>query len=129
MGVLRRRNLAGGQPLHRLAQVRQQSRNAAPGKCNHEDQHTAIDHEVEAGRIAGDELRRFAGGSHHKRPKQRAKDRAEPTDDGRQQRFDRDPRPVGNAGINKQKVLGIETSARRSDRGGWMFLCPVLSVC
>src|SRR6516162_9961808 len=56
MGVLRRRNLAGGQPLHRLAQVRQQSRNAAPGKCNHEDQHTAIDHEVEAGRIAGDEL-------------------------------------------------------------------------
>src|ERR1700750_2251511 len=47
MRVLRRRDLAAGQPLHHVAQVLQQTRNAAPRKGNHQNQYAAIDHEVE----------------------------------------------------------------------------------
>ena len=59
----------------------------------------------------------FAERAHHQRAEQRAEHRADAADDRREQRLDRDPRAVGDAGIEEQEVLRVEAAARRRDRG------------
>src|ERR1700756_4619180 len=59
MGALRDRR---SQARKTHTQIGQQARNPMRGKAYDQDQHTAIDDEVEAGCIAGDELGQLAEG-------------------------------------------------------------------
>src|SRR5262245_42771107 len=67
MGALR---YDGARPRPAIAQVGEQAGNAARRECHHQDQHAAIDDEVEPGCIAGDELGDLAEGLDHERAEQ-----------------------------------------------------------
>src|SRR6266849_8448014 len=56
IGALRRRRAPAREAR---AQVGRQARNPARGEGHDQDQHTAVNHEIEAGGIAGDELGQF----------------------------------------------------------------------
>ena len=66
---------------------------------------------VEPGRVAGDKFRRFAERLDHQRAEQRPEHRADAADDRREQRLDRNPRAIGDAGIDEQKILRVEAAA------------------
>ena len=95
----------------------EQSGDAARRERHHEDQHAAVDHEIEARRVAGQVLGDLAERLDHQRAEQRAEHRADAADDRREQRLDRDPRAVGDAGIEEEEILRVEAAARRGDRG------------
>ncbi len=99
------------------AHVGDQAGDAARRERHDEDQHAAIDDEIEARRVAGHELGQLAERLDHQRAEQRAEHRADPADDRREQRLDRDPRPVGDAGIDEQEILRVEAAGRRGDGG------------
>ena len=80
-------------------------------------EHAAVDDEIEARRVAGHELGQLAQRLDHQRAEQRTEHRADAADDRREQRLDRDPRAVGDAGIDEEEILRIEAAARRRDRG------------
>src|SRR5215472_14297568 len=115
MGALRYRR-----PQARKAHtpIGQQARNPTRGKGYDQDEHTAVDDEVEAGRVAGDELGQFAERLDNQRAEERPEHRADAADDGCEQSLDRNPRPVGDTGIDEQKILHVETSAGGGDGGG-----------
>src|SRR6266545_5190258 len=100
------------------AEVHQHACNSARGEGDDQDEHAAVNDEVEAGRIAGDELGRFAQRLDDQCAEQRAEHGADPADDGCEQSLDGNPRPVGDAGIDEQKILCIESSAGGGDCGG-----------
>src|SRR2546423_7068014 len=95
----------------------QQSRDAARRERHDEDQHAAVDDEVEPRRVARYQFGDLAERLDHQCAEQRAVHRADAADDRREQRLDRDPRAVGDAGVEEQEVLGVEAAARRRDRG------------
>src|SRR5215470_2021120 len=101
-----------------IAAAAEQARDAARREGDHEHEKAAVDDEIEAGRIAGDELRRLTKRLHHERAEQRPIHSAYAADDRREQRLNRDPRAVGDAGVDEQVVLRIETATRRRDGGG-----------
>src|SRR5579864_1277916 len=103
MRLLRLQGFHGDETLAHLAT---QPGNAARGESHDQDEDAAVNDEIEPRRIAGDKLGRFAQRLDRKRAKQRTEYRADTADDGREQRFDRYPGTVGNAGIEKQKILG-----------------------
>src|ERR1700722_1998554 len=113
MGLFRLQGFHGGETLPRLEQ---QPGNAARGKSHDQDKDAAIDDEIEPRRVAGDKFCRFAQRLDHERAKQRPEYRAGTADDGREQRRDRNPGAVGDAGIDEQKILGVETAAPGGDR-------------
>src|ERR1700722_19621003 len=113
MRLLRPQRFQGGEALPRLEQ---QTGNAARGESHNQDKNAAVDDEIEPRRVAGDELGRFAQRLDHERTEQRTEPRAGAADDGRQQGRDRNPGAVGNAGIDEQKILGVETATRGGDR-------------
>src|SRR4051794_13686830 len=88
-----------------------------PARCegHHEDEYAAVDHQIEARRVARDQLGGLAQRLHDERAEQRAEDRADAADDGREQRLDRDPRAVGNAGVEEEEILRIEAAAGSRD--------------
>ena len=77
----------------------------------------AVDDEIETRRVAGHELGQFAERLDHQRAEQRTEHGADAADDRGEQRLDRDPRAVGDAGIDEQEILRIEAAGRRGDRG------------
>ena len=81
-------------------------------------EHGAVDHEIEAGHVAGHELGALAERFDHQRADQRPEYGADAADDRRQQRLDRDPGAVGDAGIDEQEILHVEAAGGGSDRGG-----------
>src|SRR5215211_2812518 len=103
-------------PAH--PQVRQHADDAARGERHDQDQHAAIDDEIEPRRIAGDELRQLAQRLDHQGAEQRPEHRSDAADDRRQQGFDRNPRSVGDTGIDEQEILRIEgpTGGRHGGR-------------
>src|SRR5579862_9887891 len=100
MGLFRLQGFHGGEMLPHLAT---QPGNAARGESHNENEDAAVDDEVEPRRVAGDELGRFAQRLDHERAEQRTEHRAGAADDRREQRRNRNPRAVGDAGIDKQK--------------------------
>src|SRR5689334_17158602 len=52
-------------PAEEAAQARAETHDAARCKRNHEDEHAAVDDEIEARRVAGRKLREFAERTHH----------------------------------------------------------------
>src|SRR5262249_36140807 len=100
------------------AQLGKDAADAARRERHHEDEDAAVDDEVESGRIAGRELGELSEDPDHERAKQRTENGADPSDDGGKQRLDRDPRPVGDTGIDEQEILSVETAARRGERSG-----------
>src|SRR5262245_48650217 len=115
MGALQER---APQTRKTRTQIGQQARNPAWGKGYNQDQHPAVDDEVEAGRIASDELGQFAERPDNQRAEDRPDHGADAADDGCEQSLDRNPRPVGDTGIDEQKILHVETSAGGGDGGG-----------
>src|SRR5580704_15161306 len=113
MGLLRPQRFQSSEALPRLEQ---QSGNAARGESDDQDKNAAIDDEIEPRRVAGDKFCRFTQHLDHERAEQRTEYRAGTADDGRKQRRDRYPRAVGDAGIDEQEILGVETAARCGDR-------------
>src|SRR5947208_714381 len=85
----------------------QQSRNATRREGDNQDQHAAIDHEIEPRSVAGDELGGFTERFDHQRAEQWTVDRADAADDRREQRLDRDPRAVGGAGSEEEERVRI----------------------
>src|SRR5260370_40542860 len=65
----------------------EQSGDAARRESDDQDEHAAIDDEIEARRIAGHELGDLAESPDHERAEQRTEDRACPADDRREQRL------------------------------------------
>ena len=51
------------------------------------------------------------------RPDQRSEHRAGAADDRRQQRLDRDPGAIGDAGIHEEEILRVEAAGGRRDGG------------
>src|SRR5580704_8839961 len=98
MGLFRLQGIRGGETLPHLAK---QAGNTAGRKSHDQDKNAAIDDEVEPRRVAGDELGRFAHRLDHERAEQRTEHRAGAADNGREQRRDRNPRAIGDAGIDK----------------------------
>src|SRR5215510_4512187 len=88
-------------PRPRPAQAGEQAGYAAWRERHHQDQHGAVDDEIEAGRIAGDELGHLAQRLDHQRAQQWTDRGADAADDGGKQRLDRDPRPVRDTGIDE----------------------------
>src|SRR5580693_4244366 len=99
MGLFRLEGFHGGETLPRFAK---QTGNAARGESHDQDKNAAVDDQIEPRRVAGDKLCRFAQRLDHQRAKQRTEHRAGAANDGRQQRLDRNPRAVGDAGIDEQ---------------------------
>src|SRR5579885_438916 len=87
-------------------------------ESDHQDQHCTIDDEVETRRIARKQARTLAQRFDHQRSKQRAEHGTDAPDNRRQQRFDRNPSTVGDAGIDEQEILRIEAAGRGRDRPG-----------
>ena len=83
------------------AQVGQKARNPVRGKGHDQHKHNAVDDEVEAGRIAGDQLGQFAECLDNQRTEQRSEYGSDATDDGCEQSFDGNPRPVGDTRIDE----------------------------
>src|SRR5689334_10122777 len=71
----------------------QEPRDAARGECDYENQDAAVDHEIEARHVAGDQLGALPDQLHHQRAEQRAEHRSDAADHRREQRLDRDPGP------------------------------------
>src|SRR2546430_15705004 len=99
-------------------QIGQQTRNPVRGKGYDQYEHAAVDDEVEAGRIAGDELGQFAERLDDHRAKQRPEHGADAADDGREQGLDGNPGPIRDTGVDEEKILHVETSAGGGDGGG-----------
>ena len=83
------------------AQVGEDAGDAARRERDDQDQHAAVDDEIEAGRVAGHELGQLSERLDHQRAEQRPEHGADAADDGREQRLDRNPRPVGDAGVDE----------------------------
>src|SRR5215831_9898190 len=83
MGRLRCR-AGAARPPPQAPQVGQDAGDAARREGHHEHQHATVDNEIEAGRIAGDELRRLAERFDHQGAEQRAEHRAGAADDRRE---------------------------------------------
>src|SRR6266850_1155665 len=62
----------------------------------------------EAGRVAGHKLGELSERLDHQRAEERTENGADAADDGGEQRLDRNPRPVGDAGVDEQKILCVE---------------------
>ena len=103
------------EPLPRLREAADQAARREP---DDQHQHRAVDDEVEAGRVAGDQLRALAQRLDHQRAEQRTEHRADAADDRREQRLDRDPGAVGDAGIDEQEILRVEAAGGGGDRAG-----------
>src|SRR5438132_12433147 len=99
-------------------QIGQQARDPVRGKGYDQHEHAAVNDEVEAGRIAGDELGQFAERLDDHRAKQRPEHGADAADDGREQGLDGNPGPVCDTGVDEEKILHVETSAGGGDGGG-----------
>src|ERR1700722_5543329 len=108
MRLFRLQGFHGGETLPRLAE---QPGNAVRGESHDQDKNAAVDDEIESRRVAGDKLGRFAQRLDHECTKQRPEHRAGAADDGREQRRDRNPRAIGDAGIDEQEILGVRTAA------------------
>ena len=68
--------------------------------------------QIQPGHISGDELRTLAQpAGPPSAPSNRPEDRADATDNRRQQSFNRDPCPVGNSGIDEQKLSRVKAPA------------------
>src|SRR5215469_4107882 len=115
MGALQER---APQTRKTRTQIGQQAHDPVRGKGHNQNQHAAVDDKVEAGRIAGDELGQFAERFDDQRTDERPEHGADATDDGCEQSLDRNPRAVGDTGIDEQKILHVETSAGGGDGGG-----------
>src|SRR5215471_10366659 len=89
MGALRER-----QARKTPAQVRERTSNPPRGERHDQDEHAAIDDEVEARRIAGEELGQFAQCLDHQGAEQRTEHCSDAADDGCEQGFDGNPRSV-----------------------------------
>src|SRR5580692_12045233 len=113
MGLFRLQRFHGGETLPCLEQ---QPGNAARGESHNENEDAAVDDEIEPRRVDGDKFCRFAQRLDHERAEQRAEYRASAADDGRKQRRDRNPRAIGDAGIDEQEILGVEAAARGGNR-------------
>src|SRR5712691_8675778 len=113
IAALRRCGCGGGRGPKATAQVGKDAGDAARRERNHRDEDAAVDDEVEAGRIAGRELGELSERLDHERTEKRTEDGADTPDDGSEQRLDRDPRPIGDAGVDEQEILGVESAARR----------------
>src|SRR4029453_15839967 len=81
MGALQHRRL---QAREARAQVGQKAHDPVRGKGYDQDEHAAVDHEIEAGRVAGDELGQFPERLDNQRAEQRPEHRADAADDGRE---------------------------------------------
>src|SRR5262249_25353203 len=99
-------------------QIGQQARNPVRGKGYAQDQHAAAEDNVEAGRVAGDELAKSPECLDDQRTEGRPEHGADPPDNGREKALDRKPRPVGNTGIDEQKIFHVESPAGGGDGGG-----------
>src|SRR5258708_15947429 len=97
--------------------------NPTRGEGYDKDEQTAVDHEVEAGGIAGDELGQFAERLDNQRAKQRPEHGADAADDGCKQSLDGNPRPVGDTRVDEQKILRVETSPAGGDAGQNLHTC------
>src|SRR5580704_16861818 len=84
-------------------------------KADDQHKHGAINHEIKPRHVAGHKLDAFAEEFHDQRARQGAEHSADAADDRGQQRFDRDPGAVSDAGIDEQKVLHVEASGGRGD--------------
>src|SRR5262249_38119810 len=101
------------------AQVGEKTHDPVRGKGYDQDKHAAVDHEVEAGRIAGDELGQFAERLDDQRAEQRPEYRADAADDRCEQSLDGNPRPVGDTGVDEQKILHVDAAAGGGDGRGY----------
>src|SRR6516225_4084990 len=97
------------------ARVGEGTEEAARREADDQHEHRTVDHQIEPGRVAGHKLDAFAHELHDERASQGAEHRADAADDRREQSFDRDPGAIGDAGIDKQKILHIETAGGRGD--------------
>src|ERR1043166_607796 len=104
--VLRRCGVLG--LLEHASHARDQSEQAAWRKGHHENQHATVDHEIETRCVAGQKLGELAQRLDHQSAEQRPEHRADAADDRCEQRLDRDPRAVGDAGIDEQEILRVE---------------------
>src|SRR5258708_39180871 len=86
------------------------------GKGYDQYEHAAVNDEVKAGRIAGDELGQFAQRLDDHRAERRPEHGADAADDGREQGLDGNPGPVCDTGVDEEKRLHVETSS--SGRNG-----------
>ena len=93
-------------------QVDKNAGDAARRERDDQDEDAAINDEIEARRIAGHELGELSERLDHQRAEQRAEDGADAADDRREQRLDRDPGPIGDAGIDEQEILRVEAAGR-----------------
>src|SRR6476661_2712856 len=115
MGALRR---ARPRPRKTQAQVGDEPRDPLRRERYDQDHHAAVDDEVEAGRVAGDELGQFPERLDQQRTEQRAERGADPTDDGSEQSLDGNPRSISDPGVDEEEILRVESSAGGGDGGG-----------
>src|SRR4029077_9777371 len=113
MGLLRLQGFHGDETLPHLAA---QPGNAARGESHDQDEDAAVNDEIEPRHVAGGKLGRFPQRLDHERAEQRAEHRADAAHDGGEQRLDRNPGAIGNAGIEEQEILSVKTAGRRGDR-------------
>src|SRR6476620_9856102 len=86
-------------------QAGEDANDASRRKGDDEDQHAAINDEIETRRAAGHELGQFAERLDHQCAEQRTEHRPDAADDRRKQRLDRNPRAIGDTGIDEQIIL------------------------
>src|SRR6476469_10653820 len=110
----RRRRLAGEETV---SQVEKHAGDSARRERDDQDEDASVDDEIEARRIAGHELGDLSERLDHQRAEERAAYGADAADDGCEQSLDRDPWPIGDAGVDEEEILGIEAAGRRGDRG------------
>src|ERR1700716_1410751 len=74
-----------------------------PARRERDDQNenAAVDDEIEAGRVAGHKLGELSERLDHQCAEERTENGADAADDGGEQRLDRNPRPVGDAGVDE----------------------------
>src|SRR5262249_35576648 len=92
-------------------QIGEHAHDATRREGDDEDEYAAVDDEIEAWRIAGQELGGLTERLHHHGAEQRAESRAAAADDRRQQCLDRDPRAVCDAGVDEKIILCVEATA------------------
>src|SRR5258708_39173375 len=114
MAAPQRCRYSGPESQDVLAQIGQNAGDPARRHCNDQNEYASVDHEIEAGGVAGGELGEFSKRLDDERTQQRTEHRAHASDDGSQQCVDRNPGTIVDAGIDEQEVLRIEAAASRS---------------
>ena len=102
---------------HPLACIGDGADDTARRERNDQHQRAAIGDQIETGCVASDQLGAFAERLDNERAEQRPEHGADPADDRRQQRLDRDPGAVSDAGVDEEKVLRVETAGCTGDGG------------